>query len=798
MVATRSTAIQNVRVNVNKMSVERMKTSSSSSAHDMDISAQFARKTLQDYEVISVIGNGAFGTCFKVRDKETGELFAWKGMDYDELSESQKESLISEIRVLRQLQHPNIVQYYHHLVNHEAKSIFIVMECCEGGDLSQLIAKAKAENKRFEERYIWRVLFQLCRALQVCHNKIKDGTILHRDIKPANIFLDMEGNVKLGDFGLARMLKRNESFAETFVGTPYYMSPEMVKGSKYDRKSDVWAVGCLIYEMCALRPPFKGKEFTQLSANISNGKFNKIPEIYSKDLQEIIAFMLEVEYEQRPSIEVISRHPILVRNINELGNQFPRLVDIESVEQDFYVTTSDEPEARCKLEYSPLHPLHDFSSTVYSEQNSFHEGYGQRRLSITGVFTPDLRAELFYSAKRRIFPINPKLQLSDPELYETIRREEYATIDETIKPKYFSQEEEEVELSPDVLTRDIFDGVLQERLHAIRAQESLLRQREEALNSREQQLNEKEKRLIAFEQSLMAKFKSFNEEQQQAAKSNSNSRPSSVNERSRISLPDMRPASEVPPPIPPRKPVNPDETYCTIEPTDTTLLHEPTVAKLNLATLPAPKAFPALRKVTFQSPKKFITYDIESKPCKLITPSNTNQMQTSVSSKGSDDSNESSSTTNSASSTASSTTNRRKSILSIFGLSRNNKESASSNQTSKSGSSTIPPPPILNQATTAAAQERRTSLPPKEERIISKCETADLTNIWTKEHKKAAFEMLAAMNAAEGGGMAPRHKIRQSVRERNTLQRNRMRRSLMVPTNVHHQAPIGMREQIVL
>uniref|UniRef100_A0A1I8N4M9 non-specific serine/threonine protein kinase n=1 Tax=Musca domestica TaxID=7370 RepID=A0A1I8N4M9_MUSDO len=777
------------------MSVEKMKTSSSSSSHDLDISSQFAKKTLQDYEVISVIGNGAFGTCFKVRDKETGELFAWKGMDYDELSESQKESLVSEIRVLRQLQHPNIVQYYHHLVNHEAKSIFIVMECCEGGDLSQLIAKAKAENKRFEERYIWRVLFQLCRALQVCHNKIKEGTILHRDIKPANIFLDLEGNVKLGDFGLARMLKRNESFAETFVGTPYYMSPEMVKGSKYDRKSDVWAVGCLIYEMCALRPPFKGKEFTQLSANISNGKFSKIPEIYSKDLQEIIAFMLEVEYEQRPSIEVISRHPILVRNINDLGNQFPRLIDIESVEQDFYVTT-DERDVRCKLEYSPLR---DFSSTVYSEQNSFHEGYGQRRLSITGVFTPDLREELFYSAKRRIFPINPKLQVSDPELYETIRREEYATIDETIKPRYFPQEEHCVGLSPDVLTRDIFDGVLQERLHAIRAQESLLRQREEALNSREQQLNEKEKRLIAFEQSLMEKYKAFNENQ--IAKTNSSQRPSSVNERSRISLPDMRPASELPPPIPPRKPVNPDETYCTIEPTDTTLLHEPTVAKLNLASLPAPKAFPALRKVTFQSPKKFITYDIESKPCKLSAAISANQMQTSVSSKGSDDSNESSSTTNSATSAGSSTTNRRKSILSIFGLSRNNNKepmAPNNNQTNKSAPSTLPPtsaPLIIEKVTTA--QERLAPQPQKEERILSKCETADLTNIWTKEHKKAAFEMLAAMNAAGNeGSMAPRHKIRQSVRERNTLQRNRMRRSLMAPTN--HHGPIGMREQIVL
>ncbi|KAM7347076.1 nek2 [Cochliomyia hominivorax] len=763
-----------------------------------DTSLNFSKKTLQDYEVVSVIGNGAFGTCFKVRDKENGNIYAWKGMDYDELSESQKESLVSEIRVLRQLQHPNIVQYYHHLVNYEAKSIFIVMECCEGGDLAQLIAKAKAENKRFEERYIWRVLFQICRALQVCHNKIKEGTILHRDIKPANIFLDLEGNAKLGDFGLARMLRRNESFAETFVGTPYYMSPEIVKGSKYDRKSDVWAVGCLIYEMCSLRPPFKGREFTQLSANISIGKFNSIPDIYSNDLQEIIGFMLEVENEQRPSIEVISRHPILVRNINDLGNEFPVLVDIEQQHQDFYVE-SDTPS---KLDCSPLR---DFSSTMFSEQNSFNEGYGQRRLSITGVFTPDLKAELFYSAKRKIFPLNSKLQLSDPELYESIRREDYAAIDEdTLKPFNFKQVQRKKEIAhkeklsqPDDITRRVFDDMLQERLQAIRAQESLLRQREENLNAREQQLNEKERRLIAFEQNLISKCEMFKEEC--SVKTNSFTRPNSANERMRMPLPDEPNVPNLPPPIPPRKPTKHDETYCTIEPSDTTLLHQPTVAKLNMAALPAAKVFPTLRKVTFQSPKKFITYDIDNKTSKLLPGSGQNptQMHSSTSSKSSEDSAESTATSTTSSSTS---TTKRKSILSIFGLSRNNKDSTSSSITSSTvNNATKAQHPTSAVSTIKEQKEQR--LPTKKEHIISKCQTAELTNIWTKEHKKAAFEMLAAMNAAERSSEtyfsnAPRHKIRQSVRDRNTLQRNRLRRSLMAPPTrplIGHQ-----REQIVI
>ncbi|TMW49566.1 hypothetical protein DOY81_005354, partial [Sarcophaga bullata] len=496
-----------------------------------------------------------------------------------------------------------------------------------------------------------------------------------------------------------------------------------------------------------------------------------IPEIYSKDLQEIIAFMLEVENDQRPSIEVISRHPILVRNINELGTDFPVLIDIDASQQEDFCVHSDLRES--KLDYKPLC---NFSSTMLTEQNSFNEGYGQRRLSITGVFTPDLKDELFYSAKRKIFPLNSKLQLSDPELYESIRRDNYETInDHAVKSSNFNKNETnhfERLLQPDAVTRNVFDDALQERLQAIRAQESLLRQREEELNSREQQLNEKEKRLIAFEQSLVSKCQLYKKETN--TKTNSINKPASSNERLRMTLPAEK-HSSLPPPIPPRKSVKHDETYCTIEPNDTTLLHQPTVAKLNMASLPAVKTFPGLRKVTFQSPKKFITYEVDHKPSKIVNANrNTpNAMQSSTSSKGSEDSTESSTT----GSSSNGSTTKRKSILSIFGLSRNNKETNSSSSTlSSSSSNSGVKTTQVSISSTNTKEPKDQLINQKEERIISKCEANELTNIWTREHKKAAFEMLAAMNAAERSNdgyfsNAPRHKIRQSVRDRNTLQR---------------------------
>lgn len=688
---------------------------------------EFAHKTLQDYEVLAVMGNGAFGTCYKVKDKITGELYAWKGMNYDELDDEKCESLISEISVLRQLQHPNIVQYYHHLVNREAKSIYIVMECCDGGDLAQLIQRARTQRQRFEEEYIWRVLFQLCRALQVCHNKIPSGTILHRDIKPANIFLDAFGNVKLGDFGLARVLRRDQSFAASFVGTPHYMSPELVKGRQYDRKSDVWAVGCLIYELCALRPPFRGRAFAQLSDNIAHGQFSCIPSVYSSDLQSIIGFMLAVDHEHRPDIEVITRHPMLVRNINQLDGEFPRLIDAE---EDFQL-----PGMGKLFPESP-----ELSSTMFTEQYSFNEGYGQRRLSVTGVFTPDLRSELFYSAKRRIFA-SKHLQKSDPSLYESVRRE----------PPAVQQHEQQSQESPRRITQNIFNDALQQRLHAIRAQESLLEQRATELKAAEE-------RVAAMERELLQKLEQAEQAQKQCQ------------------------CRQVPP-VPPRaKPpaMRHDDTYCSIELNETS----PTVAKLNLALLTAPKQLHGtntntLRKVTFQSPAKFGHFTAAA-PVSVpaAVPAAPLPMQTSVSS------------TESADSQASST--RRKSILSLFGLSRGSKASTKSTVTATAPATTAAPVPAI---------KLPCQRPPLAVKLPA---TQQVTNMWTKEQKRAAFDLLAAMNAAEKEAASVangrRQQMRQSVRERNSsMQRNRMRRSLVLAGGGQQKpALVASREQMLI
>lgn len=399
---------------------------------------------LQDYEVISIIGTGSFGQCFKVRNKLTRKIFVWKAIDYADFDEDKRQLLVSEIKVLKQLTHPNIVQYFNHIINKTTKSLYIIMECCEGGDLEALIRRCKTENCYVEEEFIWRVLYQLSKAIQGCHSFKNSLIILHRDIKPGNVFMDSDGNIKLGDFGLARILSTH-NFAVTMVGTPFYMSPEVIKGKKYNRKSDIWSLGCLIYELCALKTPFTGKHMESLSKNITSGRFDRIPFMYSDDLQKIISFMLSVDHSYRPTIEVILHHPTVASNIVEIKSQFPQLIS---------------------------HKINRKISNFKSQPN-----FSSTRIGTDSTF--DLRRELFQSTTtiNKCYPIQNIRKSSSEGILDkcsTCKRHKDPTKD------------------PNEITQDIFNEALRQRLIAIRQRESKLKQQEDNLVMREHNMRKRE------------------------------------------------------------------------------------------------------------------------------------------------------------------------------------------------------------------------------------------------------------------------------------------------------------------
>ncbi|KAL3895706.1 MAG: hypothetical protein SGCHY_004538 [Lobulomycetales sp.] len=296
------------------------------------------------FEPLEVIGRGSFGVIRKVRRKSDGKLLARKEIDYRKMNEREKRQLVAEVNILRELDHPHIVKYYERFVDKPTGVIFILMEYCCGGDLSHVIKRylklpltssssrysCRKERKFIPESVIWSFLTvlalhphliasqQLLLALNECHDK----AIVHRDLKPSNIFLDKDQNLKIGDFGLSKTCDSPDTLCQTFVGTPYYMSPELINESSYNAKSDIWSLGCLIYELATLEPPFQSKTQAGLSQKIRQGKLANLPPHFSSELARTIGKMLAPRHEQRPgTLELLKlgRIPLMLaeRRVNE-------------------------------------------------------------------------------------------------------------------------------------------------------------------------------------------------------------------------------------------------------------------------------------------------------------------------------------------------------------------------------------------------------------------------------------------------------------------------------------------------
>ena len=229
---------------------------------------------MEKYEVIGQLGRGNFGKISKIMRKSDKKILIWKELDYSQMSEKEKEQIVTEVNILRELKHPNIVRYYDRIIDKKQSKIYIIMEYCVGGDINQLIKTCKKSNEYIAEDIIWKIFTQVLLAVHAIHTH-KEGRIIHRDIKPSNIFLDKDNNIKLGDFGLSRELSESK-FAYSHVGTPYYMSPEQIEETKYNEKSDIWSLGCFLYELATFKPPFQAKNQLMLAMKIKSGKFEKI------------------------------------------------------------------------------------------------------------------------------------------------------------------------------------------------------------------------------------------------------------------------------------------------------------------------------------------------------------------------------------------------------------------------------------------------------------------------------------------------------------------------------------------
>ena len=272
---------------------------------------------MDNFEIICKLGSGGFSKVYKVKRKIDNQIYALKKVQILNLSEKQKLSSLNEIRVLASIKNKYIINYKEAFIDEKDCTLCLVMEYADKGDLEKRIKEQKEKGKYFNEKDIWKVFIQIVNGLKSLH----DQGIMHRDIKSSNIFLFSNGMAKIGDLNVCKILSK-DNLGHTQAGTPAYAAPEVWMEKPYGLKSDIWSLGCVLYEMITLKCPFREDNMMKLYNKILVGEYKKIPNKFSEELNWIVGKMINSEINKRFSCEEILNCEYIQKRIEQNDNNY--------------------------------------------------------------------------------------------------------------------------------------------------------------------------------------------------------------------------------------------------------------------------------------------------------------------------------------------------------------------------------------------------------------------------------------------------------------------------------------------